>query len=82
MPTKENAINQLEILARRGFFSIPIYEFEEIHDHDGNPVWKCKCKIKEYDKIYLSKSSSKKESKKITALKMLKYVIEEDEKNI
>lgn len=28
-PVKEKAINQLEILARRGYFSIPAYDFEE-----------------------------------------------------
>lgn len=78
-PTKEAAINQLEILARRGYFSIPTYDFEESHDNEGNPIWKCKCAIKEYNKSCVSKSSSKKESKKLSALKMLNYVIKEDE---
>ncbi|OUQ06221.1 hypothetical protein B5E91_02825 [Thomasclavelia spiroformis] len=81
-PTKEKAINQLEILARRGYFSIPVYDFEEIYDDDGNPIWKCKCMIKEYTKNYVSKSSSKKESKKLSALRMLNYVIKNNEKNI
>ncbi|MDD6204345.1 MAG: putative dsRNA-binding protein [Firmicutes bacterium] len=76
-PTKEDAINQLEILARRGYFSIPTYEYAETHDNDGNPVWKCKCRIKEYDKVYAAESSSKKEAKKLSALKMLEYVIQE-----
>lgn len=81
-PAKEKAINQLEILARRGYFSIPAYDFEEVYDNNGNPIWKCKCVIKEYSRSYVSKSSSKKESKKLSALKMLNYVIEEDEKDI
>lgn len=81
-PAKEKAINQLEILARRGYFSIPAYDFEEVYDNNGNPIWKCKCVINEYSRSYVSKSSSKKESKKISALKMLNYVIEEDEKDI
>ena len=38
-PSKDFAINQLEILARRGYFSIPVYAFEETHDKDGNPIW-------------------------------------------
>ena len=80
-PAKESAINQLEILARRGYFSIPTYDFEETHDDDGNPIWKCKRIIKEYNQNYASKSSSKKESKKLSAFKMLYYVIGEDEKN-
>lgn len=79
-PTKDKAINQLEILARRGYFSIPAYDFKEEHDNNGNPVWNCKCIIKEYNRSFASKSSSKKESKKLSALKMLNYVIEEDEK--
>lgn len=81
-PTKKDSINQLEILARRGYFSIPAYDFEETNDYDGNPIWICKCIIKEYNKIFASKSSTKKESKKLAAFKMLKYVIADDEKNI
>ncbi len=77
-PAKENAINQLEILARRGYFTIPVYDFEETHDSDGKPIWKCKCNIKEYNRNYVSESSSKKESKKLSAFKMLHYVLEED----
>lgn len=81
-PTKEQAINQLEILARRGYFSIPVYDFEETHDNNGNPIWKCQCMIGEHNKKHTSTSSSKKEAKKLAALKMLNYVIEEDEKEI
>lgn len=81
-PSKDDAINQLEILARRNYFSIPTYEFEEVHDDNGNPIWKGRCRIKEYNKSFSSKASSKKEAKKLSALKMLKYVIEEDEKNV
>ena len=81
-PNKDDAINQLEILARRNYFSIPTYEFEEAHDDNGNPIWRSRCRIKEYDKSFSSKSMSKKEAKKLSALKMLKFVIEEDEKNV
>lgn len=80
-PTEEAAINQLEILARRGYFSIPTYDFEETYDNDGNPVWKCKCIIKEYNKKCISESSSKKKAKKLSAFKMLNHVIEEDNKH-
>ena len=71
----------MEILARRNYFSIPTYSFEESHDENGNPIWVCRCEIKEYSKSYTSKSSSKKDAKKLSALKMLKYVIAED-KNV
>lgn len=74
-PSKDNAINQLEILARRGYFSIPTYEFEQSYDKDGNPVWKSVCQIKEEEKSFAAKSSSKKDAKKASAYKMLQYVL-------
>ena len=77
-PNKEEAINQLEILARRGYFSIPIYFFEETYDKDGNPIWNAKCQIEEYTVIMNAKASSKKEAKKKAAFKMLKYVLESE----
>ncbi len=33
---KKDAINQLEVLARRGYFSIPKYNFQQKYDNDGN----------------------------------------------
>lgn len=74
-PNKKDAINQLETLARRGYFSIPIYDFQQKYDNDGNPIWICKCFIEEYDKVFSTKQSSKKGAKKETAYKMLKYVL-------
>ena len=75
-PNIEDAINQLEILARRDYFSIPIYEFEQQKDMNGNPVWKCECHIDEYDSCCASKSSSKKDAKKTAAFKMLEFVLQ------
>lgn len=74
-PNKAEAINQLETLARRGYFSIPIYNFEQKYGSDGNPIWKCKCYIKEYDTYCNAESSSKKDAKKSAALKMLDFVL-------
>lgn len=74
-PNKKDAINQLEILARRGYFSIPQYNFQQKYDNDGNPIWICKCSVAEYDKFFSTKQSSKKDAKKETAYKMLKYVL-------
>ena len=79
-PNKNDAINQLEILARRGYFSIPTYEYKETHDEDGNPIWKCEGNIKEYKKPFYSKSSSKKDAKKTVAFKMLKFVLNGEDK--
>ncbi len=47
------SIGRLEILARRGYLSIPTYDFEQEYDDNGNLVWKCECHIEEYD-IYFS----------------------------
>lgn len=79
-PNKSDAINQLEILARRGYFSIPTYKYKETHDDDGNPIWKCECRIKEYKEFFYSKSSSKKDAKKTVAFKMLKFVLNGEDK--
>ena len=75
-PNLNDAINQLEILARRKYFSIPVYASEESHDEDGNPIWHTKCIIKEYKRSFSSVSSSKKSSKKEAAFKMLNYILE------
>lgn len=78
-PNKADAINQLETLARRGYFSIPTYDFEQKYDKNGNPIWKCKCHIEEYDIYFDAQSSSKKDAKKSAAFEMLEYVLSEEE---
>jgi ribonuclease-3 len=75
-PNKDDSINQLEILARRDYFSIPTYEFNQTYDNDGNPVWESICRIAEKEKSFSAKSSSKKDAKKSAAYKMLQYVLE------
>ena len=80
-PCKKMAINQLETLARRGYFSLPTYNYYEDYDEDGNPVWKCKCHIhiEEKDIYYWATSSSKKDAKKDAAWEMLKHVLDKEE---
>lgn len=73
-PGKDTAINQLEILARRGYFSIPIYEFSQTYDKDGNSVWESVCYIAEEEKSFSAMSSTKKNAKKSAAYKMLIHV--------
>lgn len=74
-PNIADAISQLEILARRGYFSIPLYDFIQEYDNNGNPVWQCTCHIKEITKHFFAKSSSKKYAKKQAAYQMLKYTL-------
>lgn len=78
-PCKRLAINQLETLARRGYFSLPTYNFYEDHDEDGNPVWRCECHISEEDIYYWSTASSKKDAKKDAAWRMLRHVLKMEE---
>lgn len=77
-PNYDESINQLETLARRGYFSIPQYEFEETHDDDGNPVWNCECSVEEVEAVTCGESSSKKDAKKQAAFEMLQYVLDEE----
>ena len=74
-PNRDDAISQLETLARRGYFSIPTYEFKETYDNNGNPIWNCECRIAEEDYYFDGTSSSKKEAKKDSAFRMLFYVL-------
>ena len=74
-PNKDDAISQLEVLARRGYFSIPTYEFYQAYDKNGSPVWESVCHIAEESKAFSAKSSSKKDAKKAAAFKMLQYVL-------
>lgn len=76
-PNYDESISQLEILARRGYFSLPTYDFEESHDLDGNPIWDCKCHIEGVETTTKGKSSLKKDAKKQAAFKMLQHVLEE-----
>lgn len=74
-PNIADAISQLEILSRRGYFSIPFYDFIQGYDNNGNPIWQCTCHIKEKPKHFSAKSSSKKHAKKQAAYQMLKYTL-------
>ena len=78
-PSLNMAINQLETLARRGYFSLPEYTAEEHHDENGNPFWHVECHIDEVEYYFDADSSSKKQAKKQAAYDMLMYVLDEGE---
>lgn len=78
-PSLNMAINQLETLARRGYFSLPEYTAEEHHDENGNPIWHVECHIEEVEYYFDAESSSKKQAKKQAAYDMLMYVLDEEE---
>lgn len=76
-PNYYDSIGQLEILARRGYFSIPAYQFKQNYDENGNPIWTCKCSIVEFDRKTTGRSSAKRDAKKQAAFAMLTYVLED-----
>lgn len=75
-PNFEDAIGQLEILARRGYFEIPKYAYSESHDENGNPVWHVECHIKGINRFSFANGSSKKQVKKEAAYQMLMFLLE------
>lgn len=78
-PRRDMAINQLETLSRRGYFSLPSYSFTLKHDENGNPLWTCVCHIEEEARNFSQTSSSKKDAKKDAAYRMLMHVLETEE---
>lgn len=68
-------LTNLKHWARRGYFSIPTYEFKETYDDNGNPIWNCECHIAEENCYFDGTSSSKKEAKKDSAFRMLFHVL-------
>ncbi len=74
-PNKDDAVNQLEILARRGYFSIPTYEFQLDYDKNGNQIWTAECHIEEYYMHFEAVSSSIMDDKKTASFEMLQFVL-------
>ena len=74
-PELDKAINQLQQLAQKDYFSIPTYTYDEDHDENGNPLWYCECRVEEYETYFWAKDSSKKNAKKMAALGMLEFII-------
>lgn len=77
-PNIDDSINQLEILSRRGYFSIPEYDNTESYDDNGNPIWTVECSIEEIDGSFVGQASSKKTAKKQAAYKVLMRVLNDD----
>lgn len=70
-PSREFAINQLEILFQKKYIPHPEYAFEQTYDGDGNPIWHCKVYIPETKIEYYADSSAKKDAKKDAAYQLL-----------
>ncbi|MCF0137979.1 MAG: hypothetical protein HUJ66_06425 [Oscillospiraceae bacterium] len=79
-PVRDEAINQLETLARKGFFSLPTYEFSEDHDENGRPIWTCVCCVEEKKVRSCKTSHTKKEAKKDAAYAVLLQLLKTENK--
>lgn len=78
-PNINEAVSQLEILARRGYFDIPTYDFRESYDDNGSPIWHAICYIRDENLCIEAKATSKKQAKKEAAFRMLKIVMFDEE---
>lgn len=70
-PCIDRAINQLQELYQKGYIGEPWYDFSEMHDEDGNPVWHCECHVDGHEVYFGSEHTSKKNGKKAVAYDML-----------
>ena len=76
-PNRNDAVNQLDALYRKGYFSEPEYSFSqsEKEEINGNPLWTACCRIADLDSSSEAKSATKKEAKREAAYLMLVSVL-------
>jgi ribonuclease-3 len=77
----ERAINQLQELYQKGYVGEPWYEFSELYDDDGNPVWHCECGVDGEECYFEDDFTSKKYGKKSVAYDMLCYILDREDKD-
>ena len=77
-PDLYEAINQLEILSRRGYFPMPTYDFEEKRDENGKIIWKAKCHVKGYGVATSKNHPAKTMAKKNAAFTMLMKILKSE----
>lgn len=78
-PELDRAINQLQELYQKGYIGEPWYNFREMHDSNGNPVWRCECHVQGRKTYYWDDFSSKKYGKKKLAYDMLCDILDEED---
>ena len=69
------AVNQLHELRQKGFIAEPVYNFSESHDKNGNPIWKCTCKLDEAEYPFEAEDASKKKVKQKVAAQALFFLV-------
>ena len=78
-PSLDQAVNQLQELWQKGYFSEPVYEFEESIE-DGQVTWEARVDINEYSFYCSGISSTKKEAKKRASYNMLLEILKPENK--
>ena len=74
----EHAASQLHELQQKCLIKEPSFEFSENHDKDGNPIWRCTCKLAEAEWSIQESDASKKAAKQKAAAEALRYFIGEE----
>jgi ribonuclease-3 len=74
----EHAASQLHELQQKGLIREPSFEFSETHDKNGNPIWRCTCKLVEAEWPIQESDISKKTAKQKAAAEALSYFIGEE----
>lgn len=80
-PDLDRAVNQLQELYQKGYICEPQYVFLESHDEKGNPIWHCNCYVPgiNYPDMGSAFHSSKRQAKKIAALKIVTFFLNEED---
>lgn len=74
----EHAASQLHELQQKGLIREPSFEFSETHDKNGNPIWRCTCKLAEAEWSIQESDISKKAAKQKAAAEALSYFFGEE----
>lgn len=70
-----NPVSMLHELFQKKVIMESLYEFNEYHDENGNPIWNCKVILEGYE-TFSADSISKKQAKQEAALKLLKFIVD------
>ena len=80
-PDQEKSISQLQELYVKGFINEPIYKISLKGTNTGGvDIWKCRIMIDGIKESFSADDTSKKNAKRIVALQMLNYLIENEKK--
>lgn len=73
-----NPVSQLHELEQKRIILKPIYQFNEYHDSDGNPIWRCAISLEGTGQKFVAEGASKKEVKQAAALELLNFLAKSD----